>query len=109
MTDKPIKEGRVWNTKTLTEATRMLEAGLSRKTVAKHFNSSVVAMRNGLIRYGMYKLRPSYEEAITRIETLEAALREIKDWNDNQDRRSLKIAAVIDAALAGEKKDGQAK
>ena len=39
------------------------------------------------------------------VETLEAALREIKGWNDNQDRRSLKIAAVIDAAIAGEKKE----
>jgi uncharacterized protein YerC len=39
------------------------------------------------------------------VETLEAALREIKGWNDNQDRRSLKIAAVIDAALGREKKE----
>ena len=51
---------------------------------------------------------PSYSavmfEAADRIEQLEAALREIKDWNDNQDRRSVKIAAVIDAALTGERK-----
>ena len=43
--------------------------------------------------------------AADRIEQLEVALREIKGWNDNQDRRSLKIAAVIDAAIAGEKKE----
>jgi uncharacterized protein YerC len=38
-------------------------------------------------------------------ETLEAALRELRGWNDNQDKRSLKVAAVIDAALAGGKKE----
>ena len=48
---------------------------------------------------------PDGPEAADRIEALEEALREIKSWNDNQDRRSLKIAAVIDAALAVEKKD----
>jgi hypothetical protein len=48
-------------------------------------------------------------DAVARIEQLEAALREIKGWNDNQDRRSLKIAAVIDAALAGGEKNGQAE
>ena len=48
---------------------------------------------------------PDGHEAADRIEQLEAALREIKGWNDNQNRRSLKIAAVIDAALAGEKKE----
>ena len=40
------------------------------------------------------------DAAADRIEQLEAALREIKGWNDNQDKRSLKIAAVIDAVLA---------
>jgi CRISPR/Cas system CSM-associated protein Csm2 small subunit len=54
----------------------------------------------------MIKERDRYVETLDRyVETLEAALREIKGWNDNQDRRSLKIAAVIDAALAGEKKE----
>lgn len=42
-------------------------------------------------------------DAVAQIEKLEAALREIRDWNDNQDRRILKIDAVIYAVL-GEKK-----
>lgn len=59
-------------------------------------------LRNKSSEHNMYRC----EEAADRIEQLETALREIKGWNDNQDRRSLKIAAVIDDALAGEKKDG---
>jgi hypothetical protein len=74
MSDKPFREGYVWNTKTVNEALKMLEAGIPKRTVAKHFNSSPTAMRNGLIRYGLYRPKLSYQQALARIKQLEAAL-----------------------------------
>lgn len=56
-------------------------------------------LRNKSSEHNMYRC----DEAADRIEALEAALREIKGWNDNQDKRSLKIAAVIDSVFGGEK------
>jgi len=85
---------------------RLLEQSQAAHALAGLGVDVVAAYNSGLaaLKAGCKEERLRAEKAETRIETLETALREIRDWNNNQDRRILKIDAVIDAAL-GEKKD----
>lgn len=114
MTDKPKHDGRVWPRHKVDEALKMLEQGISRRMVAKHFNSSVTTMRAAFIRHGVYKPMPSHQEMKDRIEQLENGFKEILAASqvmafgpDIEKALHLMIATHRDIARAalGEKKD----
>jgi len=108
MTDKPKRDGSVWPRHRVDEALKMLELGIPRKMVARHFNSNPSVMRAAFIRHGVYKPLPSYQEMKDRIEQLEQALGHIYAWypiSVTQPRQTIDDIREFARAALGEKKD----